>query len=62
MHIIVAILGFLLLTKAAADAFQTVVVARHAQELPPVKRWFYQLTWGPFRDGRWTNLDGSVPG
>lgn len=48
MHIVAAILGIVLLAIAAADAFQTVVVARHAQELPPGTRLFYRLTWPPF--------------
>ncbi|HHX4058156.1 TPA: hypothetical protein ACU967_005931 [Burkholderia contaminans] len=48
MHIIAAILGVSLMAIAVADAFQTVVVARHARRLPVIARTFYRLTWPPF--------------
>jgi hypothetical protein len=51
MRIVVAIAGFLLLATAIADAFQTVIVARHAQKLPRITRLFYQFTWILLRAG-----------
>jgi hypothetical protein len=48
MHLIAAALGIALLAVGLADAFQTVVVARHGQKLPTLTRLFYQLTWTPF--------------
>ncbi|VWC92259.1 hypothetical protein BCO18430_03329 [Burkholderia contaminans] len=36
---------------AIADAFQTVVVARHARRLPAIARTFYRVTWPPFVAG-----------
>ena len=48
LNISAAILGLALLVIAVADAFQTVVVARHARKLPVLTRIFYRLTWTPF--------------
>ena len=47
MHLTVAFLGSALAALALADAFQTVVVARHARRLPALTRRFYQVTWTP---------------
>ena len=47
MHLIAGLLGLVLLTAAVWDAFQTVVVARHAVKLPAITRLFYALTWVP---------------
>jgi hypothetical protein len=47
MHLIAGVLGIILLLAAVSDAFQTVVVARHARKLPAITRTFYQLTWAP---------------
>jgi hypothetical protein len=47
MHLIAGLLGFVLLMAAVWDAFQTVVVARHAVKLPAMTRLFYTLTWTP---------------
>lgn len=46
-HVIAAVVGLGLGMIALADAFQTVVVARHAQSLPTLTHRFYQLTWIP---------------
>ncbi|SEE16591.1 hypothetical protein SAMN05519104_5377 [Rhizobiales bacterium GAS188] len=43
-----AIFGFGLLAIVVADAFQTVIVARHSQKMPGVTRMLYQLSWIPF--------------
>ncbi|RQP27723.1 two pore domain potassium channel family protein [Burkholderia ubonensis] len=51
MHIVTAIFGATLLAIAFADAFQTVVVARHARRLPMIARTFYRVTWPPFAAG-----------
>jgi len=48
MNVGAAILGLARLVIAIIDAFQTVVVARHAHKLPMLTRLFYQLTWTPF--------------
>ncbi|MDN7675662.1 hypothetical protein QZM22_24940 [Burkholderia oklahomensis] len=48
MHIVAAIFGVTLMAIAMADAFQTVVVARHARRLPVIARTFYRVTWPPF--------------
>ncbi|MFA8357077.1 hypothetical protein ACEPT7_04205 [Burkholderia ubonensis] len=48
MHIVAAIFGVMLMAIAIADAFQTVVVARHARRLPVMARTFYRVTWPPF--------------
>jgi hypothetical protein len=48
MNVGAAILGLAVLVIAVTDAFQTVVVARHAHKLPALTRLFYRLTWTPF--------------
>jgi hypothetical protein len=48
MRTIAGLVGLALLVIAVADAFQTVVVARHAHKLPAITRMFYELTWLPF--------------
>ncbi|MBF5008676.1 two pore domain potassium channel family protein [Burkholderia pseudomultivorans] len=48
MHIAAAMFGIALMAVAIADAFQTVVVARHARRLPVIARMFYRVTWPPF--------------
>lgn len=48
MHAIAVILGLALAAITVADAFQTVVVARHAHALPALTRLVYRLTWTPF--------------
>ncbi|MBS2132161.1 hypothetical protein KEX41_28670 (plasmid) [Burkholderia thailandensis] len=51
MRIAIGALGFALMVAAIADAFQTVVVARHALRLPALARSFYRLTWLCFAAG-----------
>jgi len=51
MHPIAGVLGVALLAIALVDAFQTVVVARHAHKLSAMTRMFYKLTWTPFAAG-----------
>lgn len=48
MDALAGLAGFVLLSIVIADAFQTVVVARHAHRLPRMTRAFFQLTWAPF--------------
>jgi hypothetical protein len=48
MRILTGIFGVAFLTIVLADAFQTVIVARHAQRIPALTRMFYQLTWTVF--------------
>lgn len=48
MRIATAIFGFVLTAIVLADAFQTVVVARHALKIPGLTRMFYRLSWGLF--------------
>lgn len=71
MRDIAAILGLIVLATVIADAFQTVIVARHARSLPRMTRLFYQLTWLPFlwsarfirserRRERWLGLYGPL--
>ena len=48
MHVAAGVLGLALIAFAVADAFQTVVVARHAWRLSELTRIFYRLTWTPF--------------
>ena len=48
MRIAIGIFGFVLLAIVLADAFQTVIVARHAQKIPGLTRIFYQLSWTLF--------------
>lgn len=47
MRLIVGILGVTLALMAIADAFQTVVVARHGHRLSALTRCFYQASWMP---------------
>jgi hypothetical protein len=47
MHMLTGIFGLVLLATALADAIKTVVVARHAHNLPLVTRLFYQASWTP---------------
>jgi hypothetical protein len=47
MHLIAGLLGLALLAAAVSDAFQTVLVARHAHKLPTITRIVYALTWTP---------------
>ena len=47
MRVLTGIAGFALLAIVVADAFQTVIVARHAQKLPRMTRLFYRLSWIP---------------
>jgi hypothetical protein len=47
MHLIIALLGLVLGAAAIADAFETVVVARHAQRVPALTRSFYGWSWRP---------------
>src|SRR6516225_197033 len=48
MRIVTGIFGFALLAIVLVDAFQTVIVARHAQKIPGLTRIFYQLSWALF--------------
>src|SRR6516225_10737729 len=48
MHVAAGVLGLALIAFAVADAFQTVVVARHVWRLSELTRIFYRLTWTPF--------------
>lgn len=48
MRVLAGVLGFVVLATVIADAFQTVVVARHAQKLPAMTRVFYRSSWIPF--------------
>lgn len=48
MRVLAGVLGFVVLAMVIADAFQTVVVARHAQKLPAMTRVFYRSSWIPF--------------
>ena len=51
MHAVVAILGATLVAFVISDAFQTVVVARHAHRPPLLTRIFYASTWPAFLAG-----------
>ena len=51
MHVIASVVGLALVVTAVANAFQTVIVARHAHKLPAITRMFYHLTWVPFAAG-----------
>jgi hypothetical protein len=51
MNLIAALIGLALLASAVTDAFQTVVVARHARKLPFLTRTFFAATWTPFAAG-----------
>lgn len=51
MHAVAVILGLALAAIAAADAFQTVVVARHGHALPLLTRLVYRLSWKPYAAG-----------
>ena len=48
MHMLTGIFGLVLLATALADAIKTVVVARHAHNLPFVTRLFYRASWAPY--------------
>jgi hypothetical protein len=48
MHLVMGGFGIVFAAIAFADAFQTVIVARHAHKLPAVTRLFYRLTWPLF--------------
>jgi hypothetical protein len=48
MRILTGIFGVGLLAIVLADAFQTVIVARHAQKIPALTRMFYQVSWTLF--------------
>ncbi len=48
MRIVIGIFGLALVAIVLADAFQTVIVARHAQRVPVLTRRFYQLSWSLF--------------
>jgi hypothetical protein len=48
MHVAAGAFALALLAFAVADAFQTVVVARHAWRLSALTRIFYRATWTPF--------------
>jgi hypothetical protein len=51
VHVAAGVLAFVLVAFSLADAFQTVVVARHAWKLSALTRMFYRLTWTPFAAG-----------
>jgi hypothetical protein len=48
MRILIGIFGFAVLAIVLADAFQTVIVARHAQRISGLTRMFYQASWTLF--------------
>jgi len=48
MHIATGILGFALVAIVLADAFQTVIVARHGPKIPAITRIFYRVSWSLF--------------
>jgi hypothetical protein len=48
MHIVTGIFGLALVAIVVADAFQTVIVARHAQKISPLRHMFYRLSWSLF--------------
>ena len=48
MHVLTGIFGFVLLATALADAIKTVVVARHAHNLPRITRLFFHASWAPY--------------
>ena len=48
MHILTGIVGLALVAIVLADAFQTVIVARHGRKIPAITRMFYRLSWSLF--------------
>ena len=48
MHIVTGIVGLALVAIVLADAFQTVIVARHGRKIPAITRMFYRLSWSLF--------------
>src|SRR5215472_14865685 len=48
MNIATGILGFALVAIVLADAFQTVIVARHGPKIPAITRIFYGVSWSLF--------------
>jgi len=48
MHIVIGTVGLALVAIILADAFQTVIVARHGQKIPAITRMFYRLSWSLF--------------
>lgn len=47
MRALTVLFGLAPLAIVVADAFQTVIVARHAQKLPAITRALFRLTWVP---------------
>ena len=47
MRAIAGIVGFALFVIVMADAFQTLIVARQAQNLPVITRLFFRVSWAP---------------
>ncbi len=51
MHIAAAIAGLLIIALILWEAFETIILPRRVQRRWRITRFFYQLTWMPFRAG-----------
>lgn len=51
MHTVAAILGLLIIALILWEAFETIILPRRVQRRWRITRFFYQLTWFPFRAG-----------